>query len=325
MLNEKEKKSRKAQSFRLDPAYLIFFCYVMLIFSRFVMRKVGDSDNEYLAVIILQLLTFALPAAIWYRLRLLPSFSEGGTMKPTAKRLRLEPPRLSHILILVSAVFVLISGCLLLSIGLSQNSSLEGSFSLYDVFVSKYDGKPLGALWLVLAYAALPAVCEELVFRGFLCSEYNRYGVICSIIMNAVFFGFLHFNFMKLAVYLFAGTVLTLLLYATRSVFTVIIAHFLYNLFCIFGQPYITEFYITAGNTGTAVLILVALLLAGLVGFCGGARRLYARYAESDPPSDAEPMTRAQFVKNLKACLLTPGTAICTALFLAFSIVMIFI
>ena len=297
----------------------------MLIFSRFVMRRVGDSDNEYLAVIILQLLTFALPAAIWYRLRLLPGFSEGGALKPTAKRLRLTPPRLSHIGVIVSAVFVLISGCLLLSIGLSQSSSLEGSFSLYDVFVSRYDGKPLGAVWLVLAYAALPAVCEEFVFRGFLCSEYDRYGVICSIIMNALFFGFLHFNFMKLSVYLFAGAVLTLLLYTTRSVFSVIIAHFVYNLFCIFGQPYITEFYITAGSTGTAVLILIAILIGALVGFCGGARRLFARYAENDPPSDDEPMTRGQFVKNLRACLLTPGTAICTALFLAFSIVMIFV
>lgn len=319
------KKSGKELKIRLDPAYLILFCYIMLIFSRFVMRGIGSGENEYLAVIIMQLLTFALPAAIWYRLRLLPGFSEGGTLKPTAKRLRLSPPRLSHITIMISSVFVLISGCLLLSIGMSQSSSLEGSFSLYDVFVSRYDGKPLGAIWLVLAYAALPAVCEEMVFRCFLCSEYDRYGVACSIIMNSLFFGFLHFNFMKLAVYLFAGAVLTVLLYATRSVFSVIIVHFAYNLFCIFGQPYITEFYITAGNTGTAVIILTAMLLGALVGFCGGARRLYAGYAESDPPSDSEPMTRGQFIKNLRACLLTPGTAICTALFLAFSIVMIFI
>ena len=113
------KKSGKELKIRLDPAYLILFCYIMLIFSRFVMRGIGSGENEYLAVIIMQLLTFALPAAIWYRLRLLPGFSEGGALKPTAKRLRLSPPRLSHITIMISSVFVLISGCLLLSIGMS--------------------------------------------------------------------------------------------------------------------------------------------------------------------------------------------------------------
>lgn len=332
---------KKIKEIRLDPAYLVIFCYAMLILSRFIMRGAAEGSNEYLAVVILQLLTFALPAAIWYRLRTLPLFAARESREgkpPYLRRLRFNAPRLSHLPAILFTVLTLICGCLLLSIGLSSGSSLEGSFSLYDVFVSRYDGKALGAVWLVLAYAALPAVCEELIFRGIVCTEYDGEGFLCSVLMNALFFGFMHFSFTKLAVYLFAGAVLTVLLYTTRSVFSVMIAHFLYNIFCIFGQPYVTEFYVTAGSVGTAVIILIALLIAGLAGFCGSARRLFYGYADNDPPTEAKDEARSEeggseppkkpgekLVASLRACLLTPGVAVCVVIFLTFSIIFLLI
>lgn len=296
----------------------------MLLFSRGVVHMLSEGTNEYLALVILQLLTFGIPAAVWYRLRELPRFRDGDRRYVT--RLRLTVPRVSHIVIIIAASFALMSGCLLFSVGLSGRSSLEGSFSLYDTFISKYNGTPLGALWLILAYAALPAFCEEIVFRGVLCAEYDRYGVICSVAMNTLWFGFLHFNFGNLLVYLFAGLVLTVLLYATRSVFTVMTVHFIYNLFGLFGQQYITEFYITAGSVAVAVVILIAILILSAAVFCGAARRLYLGYAKRDEPSDyREPLTKTELLTNMRACLLTPASAVCTALYLAVAIISIFI
>ncbi len=308
----------------LEPAMLVVFVFLMLLFSRLVVSRLSNETNEYLVLIILQLLTFGIPAAIWNRLRDLPRFREGKRRFVT--RLRFSPPRLSHIVIIASATAALMSGCLLFSIGLSGRSSLEGSFSLYDTFVSRYNGTPLGVLWLVLAYAALPAFCEELVFRGILAAEYDKHGVICSITMTTLWFGFLHFNFQKLTVYLFAGLVLAALLYATRSVFSVMIAHFLYNLFGLFGQQYITEFYITAGSVDVAVVILITILLLSGAIFCGAARRLYLGYAKRDEPSDyREPSSRDELLPRFRAVLLTPFAGLATAIFLAFAIVMIFI
>lgn len=302
----------------------MLFVYLMLLFSRGVVSMLSEGTNEYLSLVILQLLTFAFPAAIWYRLRGLPRFDDRRGRYVT--RLRLTRPRVSHIVIVLAACFALMSGCLLFSIGFSGESSMQGSFSLYDTFISKYNGTPLGALWLTLAYAALPAVCEELVFRGVLCAEYDRYGVICSVVMNTVWFGFLHFNFLKLPVYLFAGFVLTVLLYATRSVTATMTAHFAYNMFGLFGQPYITEFYITAGSVGVAVTILIIILLLSATVFCGAASGLYRGYAKKDEPSDyREPTEKAELIKNFKACLLTPSAAICVALYFAVALIMIFI
>jgi len=235
-------------------------------------------------------------------------------------------PRLSHTVVTVAAIFALISGCLLLSINFSGESSLEGSFSLYDTFVSKYNATPLGALWLILAYAALPAFGEELIFRGIVCAEYDKYGVICSVTLSSLWFSLLHFNFAKITVYIFAGLVLALLLYATRSLYTVMIAHFVYNLFGIFGQQYITEFYITAGSVGVAVIILIIVLLLSAVVFCGGASKLYATYAKRDEPSEYhDSASRPELIKNYRAAIINPYAAACIAVFLAVTLIQIFV
>jgi len=313
---------------RFDVAYLVLFVFVMLLFSRFVVGMLGESSNEYLAVIILQLITFGFPAAIAYRL---------GTLDLTGKnkekrvnyhlKIRLMPPRPAHTVIMIASVFALISGCLLFSLTLSGKSSLEGSFSLYDTFISKYNGTPLGALWLILAYAALPAFCEEMIFRGIVCAEYEeRYGILCAFVMNTLWFGFLHFNFSKLAVYLFASVVLTALLYATRSLICVMTVHFLYNLFGIFGQQYVTEFYVTAGNMWVVVIVLLIILLLSASVFCGSASRLYGMYSKDDPPSDkVEKTDKKTLALSFRQCLLTPAAIICVILYLAVNVILIFV
>lgn len=317
------KFKEKLKSIKLEPAMAVLFVYLMLIFSRAIIATMSESTNEYLVVIILQLLTFGIPAAIWYRLRALPRFRDDSL---NYKAKLQTPPRATHIVIIAAACFMLISGCLLLSIGFTGRSSLEGSFSLYDTFISKYNGTPIGAVWLILAYAALPAVCEELVFRGILCTEYDKYGVVCSIAMNSLWFGFLHFNFSKLLVYIFAGAVLTVLLYATRSVYSVMIAHFAYNLFGIFGQQYVTEFYITAGSIGVVVVILITLLLLSSAVFCGAAYRLYSGYAKRDEPSDYSEAPRGKaLLNNFRACLFTPTVIACAVVYLTVTIVMMII
>jgi len=318
------KMPEKLGHFKLDPAMLVLFVFIMLLLSKLAVRMLTEAGNQYLALVILHLLTFGLSGAIWCRLRDLPKFRLGE--KRYVTRLRMTRPRLSHTVVTAAAVFALISGCLLLSINFSGESSLEGSFSLYDTFVSKYNATPLGVLWLILAYAALPAFGEELIFRGIICAEYDRYGVVCSVTLSSLWFSLLHFNFAKITVYIFAGLVLALLLYATRSLYTVMIAHFIYNLFGIFGQQYITEFYITAGSVGVVVIILIMLLLLSAVVFCGGAAKLYRDYAKRDEPSNyREPKGRAELIKNYRSAVINPYAAACVVLFLAVTLIQIFV
>lgn len=317
------KLEKTLKGIRFDASYLVLFVFAMLLFSRFVVGMLGDSANEYLTVIILQLLTFGFPAAITYRVKSIGFFGKTDEKEPYHKKIRMTAIRPAYGVIMVASVFVLIAGGLLLSINFTGKSSLEGSFSLYDTFVSKYNGTSLGAVWLMLAYAALPAFCEEMIFRGIVLSEYEeRYGKVCAFVMSTVFFAFLHFNISKLTVYLFAGAVLTALLYATRNLFCVMLVHFAYNVFGIFGQQYITEFYVTAGNLWAVIIVLLAVLLLSASVFCGSASRLYGMYSKDDAPSDkVEKTDKKTLALNFRQCALTPGAIVCFLLYAAVCVI----
>ena len=124
----------------------------------------------------------------------------------------------------------MISGTILIAVLFGGMDSLSSNFSLYDTFISKDDGTVPVKLYLVLAYAALPALCEEFVYRGILCNEFERGGVSRGIILSSLFFAMLHFNLSNFPIFFFCGAVLALTMYSSRSVFAARCA-FLYNLF----------------------------------------------------------------------------------------------
>ena len=88
----------------------------------------------------------------------------------------------------------------------------------------------------------------------------------------------LHFNLGNLLVYLFCGGILVLTLYATRSLWGAVIAHFLYNLFGVFGQPYMASLYKFTKNSGLLMMIIGIVFFISATLFCSQASKLYKIY-----------------------------------------------
>ena len=87
---------------------------------------------------------------------------------------------------------------------------------------------PTGVVLLLIAF--IPAVCEELLFRGFLLSALGSgAGRWTSILVAAAVFGVFHFFVFKFAVTAGLGIVLGLLCWQSRSIVPAIVAHFLHN------------------------------------------------------------------------------------------------
>ena len=129
-----------------------------------------------------------------------------------------------------------------------------------------------------MAYAVLPAICEEFVYRGIICHEYEKGGVLRAIIVSSVFFALLHFNLQNLPMYLFSGVILAMTLYATRSLFGAILTHFLYNIFGLFGQPYMSNLYRITNSPRLFIFIVAVVCILSAAVFCGEAARLYKHY-----------------------------------------------
>lgn len=84
-------------------------------------------------------------------------------------------------------------------------------------------------LFCFLAIAVLPAIFEELVYRGVFYNEYSKYNQRKAILLSAFMFGLLHMN-MNQFLYAFAmGVVFCLVIEATDSVLSTVIIHMTIN------------------------------------------------------------------------------------------------
>lgn len=119
---------------------------------------------------------------------------------------------------------------LLLSAGLSMlfpDSAEAVSETFGDLL-----GENIGIQIAVIALT--PAICEEMLFRGFLFSAVrNRYKTVTAILLVAALFGLYHMSLIKFITTGLLGMVLCYVVYATGSIFPAMLMHFINNLFSV--------------------------------------------------------------------------------------------
>ena len=108
----------------------------------------------------------------------------------------------------------------------------------------------------VLSLAAVPAVCEELLFRGFVLSAWESRGTRYAIGVTAVLFALLHGNLYGLPAYLLVGAVAGFLAFALDSVYAAMIYHTVYNTACLVIP------YLAAGQAGADVAVDAAAIFS---------------------------------------------------------------
>ena len=298
----------------ITPTLLVFSTYALLLFSKIIDLTLINRENEYYTVVILQLMIFLLPGAIWCK------YKGDGYMRG----LRMRLPRPNSFLIILSGTLVMISGGLLLSVLFGGLESLSQNFSLYDTFISKSNGTIPSNIYLLIAYAIIPAICEEFIFRGILCHEYEKGGVVRAVVFSALFFAMLHFNPINILTYLFSGVVLALILYATRSLFAAVTTHLLYNIFGLFGQRYMNTLYKITGSETFFVFIVSFIFLLSAALFCRQGAKLYKKHVYDGissnyrkPVAKTPEEIRASFLE----VLLQPATILCVVFYIAASII----
>lgn len=292
---------------------LVLVIYALLLLSRLIDSAFLSRESEYLSIILLQLMIFPIPAYLYIRLK----------PKEFTKALRLGSLRLSHLFLLLSASLALICGCTLLGL-LCGMMSAQPSFTLYDTFASVNDGSVGATIRLVLAYGLLPAFCEELVFRGIVCAEHEKHGILYASAVSALFFAFLHFDLTALPVYLFAGMLLSLVMYVTRSSIAAMIVHLCYNLFGIFVQAGLSGYCQSTGSVGLLVVLLIAVLILSAAFFCGEVARILRRRAKADLLSNPDDISTPglnrlparQWPRALVAAFASPAGVVAVALWI---------
>lgn len=157
-------------------------------------------------------------------------------IKSDFKRLfNIKIPKVNHIIggiIIWIGVFILINivNQILLYIFPQSDQVLEGlGNTLYtkDLFKN------------ILIMALVPAICEEVLFRGFIFKSFsNKNGYKMAIIGSAILFGIMHIDFLRIIPTGILGLVLAYSVYKSGSIFIAIIIHFINNTVVILSMHY---------------------------------------------------------------------------------------
>ena len=156
-------------------------------------------------------------------------------------------------------------------------------------------------------------------------ADYEKKGMPLAILLSGLFFACLHFDLQFFLTYLLLGMLLAAITFITESSVVAILLHLGYNLFCLFGQPYLSNFYVTAGSNDIFIFCLTVILLLFAAFGAGQARNIYHSYAKNNLDSSyTAPLPLRALPKTLLRALLSPATAICLILWLVFAIVNLF-
>lgn len=82
----------------------------------------------------------------------------------------------------------------------------------------------------VLLLALMPALSEEMMVRGVYFQQYKVSGILKGAVVSGIVFGMMHMNFNQFSYTLVLGIVFSLLVEATGSIFSSMIAHFIFNM-----------------------------------------------------------------------------------------------
>lgn len=130
---------------------------------------------------------------------------------------------------------------------------------------------PIGNVWQLLFsvvfVALLPAVCEELIFRGMIYNALRRrFGLVLSVILSAAMFALIHFSLYQIVHQFILGVMLALIVYTTGSLVYAMFFHFFNNLIVLlFSYFSAVGKALTFDGFGTVeVLASIAIFVVGV-------------------------------------------------------------
>ena len=262
-----ENKGRQ-NPFLLAPALVLVIPVVFGILS-FITIGGGEGYGGYIVAALSVLLVFGSGIAMALFLRgsgwLIRCFGNG---------------KKGSLLLCLSA-----SGMMMIqSVGirsfLTENFYDYRLYSLYGMTFESKANSTKELLLMIVTFVLLPALMEEIFFRGFLMSEYRYGGVILSVAVSSFLYALTGMSLADFPVLFLNGILLSAVVFLTGNLFYSFTAHLLYAIFALSFEKYI--FFIAEETRILIFLVLVALGLLFAIGFCGSAEKILRQRGENE-------------------------------------------
>mgnify|MGYP000006774131 FL=1 len=105
----------------------------------------------------------------------------------------------------------------------------------------------------IVLLAVVPAMVEEFIFRGLFYHSYRKNGILGAALASAFAFGLIHFNLNQFCYAFVLGIVFALIVEATGSIFSSMLAHFAINTYSIIMMKLLSIFMDITGMSPQTV------------------------------------------------------------------------
>ncbi len=280
------------------PLLTVAIYLLLSLCGRFLGPETVGENNIFLVVIVIQIIAFAVPCFLYLGIK---------GIKPEQYMLK---GRINGnaVLLSVGAFFTLVLGTLALQLAFYRGGR---GLSLDKGYMDSLFAGSGGGVGLFLSYCLVPAVCEELFFRGVVIGEYRKYGSFNAVLISTLYFTLMHFTAQGFVIYLFAGAVLGAAAVICRSVYPSMVLHTCFNMYALYGNSsFISK---AAFNTSSVFMgfVLTVLLLLALAFTFSRVETVFEQYSKTD----AEMPIPEKSINHLYI-YITPALAVPIAAFL---------
>lgn len=271
---------------------------LLTICGKYLSPDTLGDDSVFLAIIVIQIIVFAVPSFLYYGLK-------GGKLNFPVVSGKISG---NAVLFSIFALVVTVFGSMFIKLLLySGGATIDNGKGYMDELFGSEDG----AVGLFLAYALVPALCEEFFFRGIVLSEYKPYGSFNAVLISALYFTMVHFTVDGFLVYFFAGIMLGMVTAVCRSVYPAMAIHLLFNTFTLYSSPdFISN---TVFNTGMLFVgfVLLVVTFIGAIFMFSRMEIIYDGYSKA-----CEDMPLPEKSVNHLYLYITPALAVPIAVFI---------
>lgn len=283
---------------------LVIILTVFITVSRFVpMGRLGITGACAL-MCAFQIFMFGIPTLIYGNVR------RGALHKVFEGRLTV-----SGLSVVISGALMLILQSCVLKFGIFRFGYHIDAYRLYGSSFDVSAGSAAELAAITAAYAVIPAIAEEIMFRGIAAREYRIGGPVYSAVMSSLFFAVIHFDAALFPIYFCAGITLFTVRFVTGSLAACMAVHAAYNIFAVFLERYV---WLMSSSPDSQLLfwfILIALfLLSAFLFFRFSASELErAAYSERKYPAGKDNLKKLPLYIE---ALTSPTALICFAAFI---------
>ena len=296
---------------KIPAPTLLIISLVLLVLFKIAISIFPDKVGGYLGVVILLTVIFFIPAYLYYK------FTKRGRLSSVLNELKIKAPKIDHIFLLFFGA-VLISVCVFyINLLFRLREGYTYGFYLYNTFFTGKLPSPDTPLFPIIAFALVPAMCEEFMFRGIFHASYEKQGFMSAAITSSIMFALVSLDIRTFISNFALGLFLSFILYLTRSLVSCFIVNFLFKCFMLFFGTNLQSYVLSSSNKAVFFAATIGTMLISCAVFAFETAKIFKQNSKGEHPLPklTAPTKRVCFERTASN-LSTVSITICVAIFI---------